>query len=624
MQIKNVTIKGYRSLREVSWNDLNDKVVVFGSNAVGKSNLLRIVNLLLVRIPYAAKSNQFTNLQILHEPAPMHPSHGEKTIKADITIEQELHAARTLLLRAEENANDASERATLRQMLDHLGEKERATVEMHVTMRPNDEWRDAKASGVLASIESVVVDGQVWHDRRHTEVTRNKPKRGGKKAEGAEDEQIPRVSAETLPYGHKLLIALTQGFVYIDCPRVLDTNETRVYSPSVGPASKSPKLERIEELEVARLTPPNWWLDIDDKFLASRLQGASQDPLFARRFEQLRKHLQQDHHGWLGIRSFYRNDDEILELFLSELQGLARNPDNSFYIPAAFQGTGFIQKLHILAACYLSGASVVGIEELEVNLAPPTQRDLWRWLREQIDRNGILEQVLVTSHSPIFLEGGRHGDEVDVWYASLDADRGTKLERLKRNDVTGEVDPVREKLRAHFGPMDRTFWKVGAETWHIPKSNDNANNIFAMYIDDDVEPGGFNLATLKGMLEKTKRQLTTELVFLEARRLSLKRGPQQTVDLAAALGIGRWLQSNGPPRKLMIEWTEMGTLNAVRKVRVEGQPAPEGEDQTLVLVVEERILRANLDDSNPEAFFREMKDGMAAVLTRLQDGLVGE
>jgi predicted ATPase len=622
MRIKELTIKGYRSLLDVSWPGLGEKVVIFGSNAVGKSNLLRILNLLLVRIPHAAKRGLVTDLRIKHEPAAIHPLHSGKTIDARIVIEQEVEAARVLLTRADEMSVAPGERTTLQRMLGHLGTKKRATVEMDIALRPSGDWQDAAKNDVYATVRWLTVDGQVWFGKRddNPPVAIEKITKGKRKSNEPIDEPNSQVSAELLPYSHKLLIALTQGFVYVDCPRVLEPNESRAFAAAMRRSQQSTAKVNEDDDDVW-LDPPNWWLDIEDRFLTSRLHGASQDPQFALRFDRLRKHLLDEGHGWLGIRSFFRNEEEILELFLRDLNGLPRDTSNSFYIPAASQGTGFIQKLHILAACYLSGASVVGIEELEVNLAPSTQRELWTWLQEQTDHSrGTLEQVFVTSHSPIFLESGSHDDDIDVWYASHHGQDGTKLERLKRD---GETDPVREKLRKHFGPIEGAYWKIGAEAWQHP--DDNQHRFEAMYDGEEKFGTAFDLPTLERLLDKTKSTLKKELVFLKAWRLSLQQSPSHSTNLFGALAVGRWWRDGegDPPRMLRVEWTDMGTGNAERKIRVEGSPAAQGEEQTLVLVVEERVSRGNLDPASAAEFFAKMTATMDEILARLQSGLTG-
>lgn len=611
MRIKEVIVKGYRSLRSVDWQELDKSVVVFGSNAVGKSNLLRLLNLLLVRVPNAAVPNRFNEIRIPHEPAVMHPLHAGKTIEARIVIEQDLAAVRSLLDHAVEKSMDAGERDVVKRLLTSIEQKPRAVVEMEVHLEPVANRVDSMIDGVGANVKSVVVDGHQWFGAG-TSPGRKKARRGEK------EEPSASPNAELLADGHKLLIALTQGFVYVDCPRVLETNELRVYPKGGGPQRpETAKGETNQRL----FQSPNWWLDIDDKYLASRLHGVAHDPQFARRFERLRRRLVEDGHGWLGVRSFFRDENEILELFLSELNALPRNENNPFYIPANFQGTGFIQKLYILAACYLSGASVVGIEELEVNLAPQTQRDVWRWLRHQTSRAGsLLEQVIVTSHSPIFLEGVHHGHDVGIWYASLDGDHGTKLERLGHD---GQWDPVRDRLRKHFGPMDSAFWTIGSEAWRLPGPEGGQDNFQAMYLDDSKFGDAFDAPTLGRLLTDTADKPEAKIVFLEARRLSIQKTSNQYLDLFGALGIRRWVPGSEQPRQLRVEWTEIGTGNAERTVRVEGSPSSDGSEQTLILVVEERVTRGNMATETASEFFSQLKKNMADILSHLQDGLSG-
>ncbi len=69
--------------------------------------------------------------------------------------------------------------------------------------------------------------------------------------------------------------------------------------------------------------------------------------------------------------------------------------------PLSSFGTGIQQLLYILTALYTSNARIILIEELELNLSPRYQRELFNILRSLIDDNRI-DQVFFTTHSKYF------------------------------------------------------------------------------------------------------------------------------------------------------------------------------------------------------------------------------
>lgn len=75
-------------------------------------------------------------------------------------------------------------------------------------------------------------------------------------------------------------------------------------------------------------------------------------------------------------------------------------------LPISRVGSGLQQILYIMAAIIRNRGKMVGIEELEINLSPETQKKVFGKLKSFVSGgSGIVSQVLVTSHSNYF--GGR-------------------------------------------------------------------------------------------------------------------------------------------------------------------------------------------------------------------------
>jgi predicted ATP-dependent endonuclease of OLD family len=90
--------------------------------------------------------------------------------------------------------------------------------------------------------------------------------------------------------------------------------------------------------------------------------------------------------------SYSIDNKNNLELILNN--GSERLPIDSF-------GTGVSQIFYILCKIYQSNSRIILIEELELNLSPKTQRELFKIIRSMIE-DGIIDQVFFTSHSSYF------------------------------------------------------------------------------------------------------------------------------------------------------------------------------------------------------------------------------
>lgn len=90
--------------------------------------------------------------------------------------------------------------------------------------------------------------------------------------------------------------------------------------------------------------------------------------------------------------SFALNDKDDLELLI--YNGSERLPIDSY-------GTGVTQIFYILTKVFFTSSKILLVEELELNLSPKTQRELFDILRRLIEQ-GVINQVFFTSHSSYF------------------------------------------------------------------------------------------------------------------------------------------------------------------------------------------------------------------------------
>jgi AAA15 family ATPase/GTPase len=97
-----------------------------------------------------------------------------------------------------------------------------------------------------------------------------------------------------------------------------------------------------------------------------------------------------------GELSLTRNDNEI-EIMIEK--GGVRLPINRM-------GSGLQQILFLISNLVLLRGKMVGIEELEINLSPMAQKQIFEKLKSYLKKeNRLISQVIITSHSDYF--GGR-------------------------------------------------------------------------------------------------------------------------------------------------------------------------------------------------------------------------
>jgi len=152
-----------------------------------------------------------------------------------------------------------------------------------------------------------------------------------------------------------------------------------------------------------RLIPANRYL-LSESMPSGKVSEAALNP---RTFKQ-----------WLFAASLARDDfhkfEEIQKLFNtepfafgelsfsqdgSELEIMVKK--NGFRLPINRMGSGLQQILYLIAVIVLNRHKVLAIEELEINLAPTAQKQVFNLLKQCVTES-FLNQIFVTSHSDYF------------------------------------------------------------------------------------------------------------------------------------------------------------------------------------------------------------------------------
>jgi len=95
-----------------------------------------------------------------------------------------------------------------------------------------------------------------------------------------------------------------------------------------------------------------------------------------------------------GKLSLARLEPILIELYIEQ--------SNSVKLPIGRKGSGVQQVLMILSYVAMTKARFIGIEEPEINLSPKSQKSVYENLRNLVMSAGrVVDQVFVTTHSPV-------------------------------------------------------------------------------------------------------------------------------------------------------------------------------------------------------------------------------
>jgi predicted ATP-dependent endonuclease of OLD family len=107
-------------------------------------------------------------------------------------------------------------------------------------------------------------------------------------------------------------------------------------------------------------------------------------------------------------------------------------------LPLGRMGSGLQQILFLIGSILSKRKKIVGIEEIELNLSPIAQKDVFEMVKAMVFKQPrLLHQVLVTSHSPYFQ------NRDDVKYYEVTYDQGNSKTEVRAASKHG--------MRKYFG-----------------------------------------------------------------------------------------------------------------------------------------------------------------------------
>ena len=116
--------------------------------------------------------------------------------------------------------------------------------------------------------------------------------------------------------------------------------------------------------------------------------------------------------------TFSIDSENNLELMLNK--GVDRLPITSF-------GTGINQLLYILTKIFMSESRILVIEELELNLSPKTQKELFKVFKVLIE-NRVIDQIFFTSHSPYF----NYRNDFSIYEVGINLNKVSSITKKER------------------------------------------------------------------------------------------------------------------------------------------------------------------------------------------------
>jgi hypothetical protein len=217
-----------------------------------------------------------------------------------------------------------------------------------------------------------------------------------------------------------------------------DANK-RTFFPKIPKLTSEKSLALFEELmnllaDAFVLVPSDRYLT--SEFVVEESKDASALPLSSTTFKQWLFKLslsRSGHARFEEIKTMFAKDPFLIgEIGFSkeggEIEIMVK--EAKMRLPIGRLGSGHQQFLYIIANLILHKGKMLGIEELEVNLSPHSQRKIYGKLKKHIYESAdLISQLLITSHSDYF----KFHEDVRVYGVEHDGTQ-TKVKSWTENE----------------------------------------------------------------------------------------------------------------------------------------------------------------------------------------------
>lgn len=349
MYIHKFSVKNYRSLKDVTVGDLSNAVILYGENDSGKSNILSFLEIIF-QPKYIEETTETTGETFVNK-KPSGFWNGQidnfsnnfyRNNQEPITFSVLIKIERSELLKL----NNLPKKFVAKLPKNH--DEDVLIIEGQITSMGED--RDDKAEMSLIGAE--------FNQKRFYDGTKETP------------EFLPAKDFQELSPAERrdvfdgVMNSLDNAFLRIPADRFL---------------SEEQEEPRENSVELASRTLKNW--------------------LFQSSHNQNKEQLVREIVRQFNSEPFNNGNISMVRVGKNEIEAYVEA--DGLKLPIGRRGSGVQQILTILAYVVRANSPFVGIEELEINLSPHTQKVLVTDLLKLLNsRSSVVRQIIFITHSP--------------------------------------------------------------------------------------------------------------------------------------------------------------------------------------------------------------------------------
>lgn len=377
MYVRQLRVKNFRSLKDVSIGDLSPLVILYGENDSGKSNILSFLEHVFKQ-KYIEEVTSTPGRELVKQ-TPSGFWRGQIDNFADNFYRNDGTPIEFSIVVCFEHAEIVSIPRLPMGFLDTLS-KNHAKLHLQIDGRIEASVGD-KATMSLAQVK---LGNKVFYQNVESEDSRYLPR-------------YALTPAEKRDVFEGIMGRLDNAFLRISPERFLASEK---------------ELARSETADLMPGSFKNW------------LFQASLDRNKEATFRQITDQFNAAPFSY-GRISIARVRDEEIEAYVEV------SDKTGFKLPVGRKGSGVQQILMILAYMAQSSSSLVGVEELEINLSPKSQSSIFNSLLKLVNSQASpISQVFITTHSP-HLARRNEAQRRGVWMVS----GTTQVKKPRETDV---------------------------------------------------------------------------------------------------------------------------------------------------------------------------------------------
>jgi len=382
MYIHKFSVKNYRSLKDVTVGDLSNAVILYGENDSGKSNILSFLE--IVFQPKYIEETTGTTGETFVQKKPSGFWNGQiDNFSNNFYRNDQKPITFSVLIKIE------------RSELLKIGNLPKKFIET----LPKNHNEDV-----------LIIEGQITS-----------------MGEGREDQA--KISLTSSEFNQKSFYDGTQ-----ESPEFLPTEDFDYLSPAERRSTFDGVMNSLENAFVR--IPPDRFLSREEEMpretKVELTAKTLKNWLFQSSHDQNSETIIREITRQFNSQPFNHGNISIVRVGKTEIEAFVEGK-SGLKLPIGRRGSGVQQILTILSYIAQANSPIVGIEELEINLSPNTQKLLVTKLLELINsKSSVVRQIIFTTHSPHI---GKRNEAERRW---VSMDKGeTKVTRPSEAKTTG-------------------------------------------------------------------------------------------------------------------------------------------------------------------------------------------